>query len=41
MKLLGQELGDGNFMKCLRIFVDVTDFYGQIYILKDIGLRTQ
>lgn len=41
MKLLGQELGDGYSMKALRIFVDVTDLYGQLYLLKDIGLRTQ
>ncbi|ETS76585.1 hypothetical protein PFICI_11972 [Pestalotiopsis fici W106-1] len=38
---LEKELGSGNLMTSLRMFVDVTDLYGQIYVLKDVGTRTQ
>ncbi|KAK9786221.1 putative ent-kaurene synthase protein [Seiridium cardinale] len=36
MNLLEKELGSGELMSALRMFVDVTDLYGQIYVLKDI-----
>ncbi|GAW26984.1 putative ent-kaurene synthase [Rosellinia necatrix] len=41
MKLLEEELGPCELVDALRVFVDVTDLYGQIYVLKDIGTRTQ
>ncbi|KAF7905074.1 uncharacterized protein EAF01_005595 [Botrytis porri] len=41
MTLLEKELGHGDLMDALRLFVDVTDLYGQIYVLKDVGTRTQ
>ncbi|KAI1345533.1 hypothetical protein F5Y01DRAFT_323101 [Xylaria sp. FL0043] len=40
MKLLEKELGPGELIDAIRVFIDVTDLYGQIYILKDIGTRT-
>ncbi|KAK6073243.1 hypothetical protein SCUP234_08841 [Seiridium cupressi] len=36
MNLLEKELGPGELMSALRMFVDVTDLYGQIHVLKDI-----
>ncbi|KAI2628670.1 hypothetical protein GGR54DRAFT_357025 [Hypoxylon sp. NC1633] len=41
MKLLEEELGSGELMGALRVFVDVTDLYGQIYVLRDVGTRTK
>ncbi|KAM0195926.1 hypothetical protein ACHAPC_000416 [Botrytis cinerea] len=41
MTLLERELGPGDLINALRMFVDVTDLYGQIYVLKDVGTRTQ
>lgn len=41
IKQLGEELGDSELMKALRIFIDVTDLYGQLYLLKDVGIRTR
>ncbi|KAI9640843.1 hypothetical protein NHQ30_010684 [Ciborinia camelliae] len=40
MTLLEKELGPGDLMSALRMFVDVTDLYGQIYALKDVGPHT-
>lgn len=31
---------DGAVMEKLRLFVNVTDLYGQIYVARDIGVRT-
>ncbi|KAK6067517.1 hypothetical protein SCUP515_10119 [Seiridium cupressi] len=36
MNLLEKELGPGELMSALRMFVDVTDLYGQSHVLKDI-----
>ncbi|KAF2478178.1 Ent-kaurene synthase [Lindgomyces ingoldianus] len=39
-----QELGkvvDGDVMQALRVFVEVTDLYGQIYLARDIGVKVQ
>jgi len=41
MTLLEEELGPGDLMSAMRMFVDVTDLYGQIYMLKDVGTRTR
>lgn len=41
MEQLERELGDGDFLRALRIFIDVTDLYGQLYMLKDVGIRTR
>ncbi|KUI74130.1 Copalyl diphosphate synthase [Cytospora mali] len=41
MKLLEEELGRGELMGALHLFIDVTDLYGQIYVLEDVGTRTQ
>ncbi|KUI56675.1 Copalyl diphosphate synthase [Cytospora mali] len=41
MKLLEEELGRGELMGALYLFIDVTDLYGQIYVLEDVGTRTQ
>ncbi|KAI0521221.1 hypothetical protein F5B22DRAFT_596216 [Xylaria bambusicola] len=41
LDLLEEELGDANLMSHLRFFVNVTELYGQIYVLKDVGTRTQ
>ena len=30
-----------DLMEHLKLFVNVTDFYGQIYVLRDIGIRTK
>lgn len=38
---LEKEVGPGEFMNAMRLFVDVTDLYGQIYVLRDIGTRTK
>lgn len=27
-------------MQCLEVFVDVTDLFGQIYVARDMGIRT-
>ncbi|KAK3942833.1 Copalyl diphosphate synthase [Diplogelasinospora grovesii] len=44
MKSLQEELmpkrGGSECMSALRLFVDLTDLYGQIYVLEDIGTRT-
>ena len=40
MELLEELLHKG-LMDALHMFVDVTDLYGQIYVLKDVGTRTQ
>ncbi|KAJ3580527.1 hypothetical protein NPX13_g34 [Xylaria arbuscula] len=39
LDLLGEELRDDNLMSHLRFFVNVTELYGQIYVLKDVGTR--
>ncbi|MCJ1245726.1 hypothetical protein MMC30_002930 [Trapelia coarctata] len=39
-----ERLGDvveGGTMERMRLFVDVTDLYGQIYVARDIGTRTR
>ena len=41
LDLLEEELRDDNLMSHLRFFVNVTELYGQIYVLKDVGTRTQ
>jgi hypothetical protein len=41
MALLGEELRNDELMGALRVFVNVTDLYGQIYLLKDVGTRTR
>lgn len=41
MRLLEEEMGRGDLAGALRLFVDVTDLYGQIYVLEDIGTRTR
>lgn len=41
MKSLEEELGRGELAGALRLFVDVTDLYGQIYVLEDVGTRTR
>lgn len=41
MESLGNELGPGRTMESLRFFVDLTDLYGQIYVLEDVGTRIQ
>ncbi|KAI0505316.1 hypothetical protein F5B22DRAFT_639984 [Xylaria bambusicola] len=41
MKLLAEELGPGELIDALEMLVDVTDLYGQIYAVKDIGTRTR
>jgi hypothetical protein len=40
---LEHELGDAasGVLSALRLFVNVTDIYGQVYILSDIGTRTR
>ncbi|KAK8002567.1 hypothetical protein PG989_002286 [Apiospora arundinis] len=41
--LLASELGgaQSHLMRAFRMFVDVTDLYGQLYVLMDVGARTQ
>lgn len=41
MAALGEEAECDALVRALRLFIDVTDLYGQVYILKDIGTRTQ
>lgn len=41
IKMLEMELGSVDLLRVLRIFVDVTDLYGQLYVLKDVGIRTR
>lgn len=41
MGLLEDELAQGKMVGALRLFIDVTDLYGQVYLLKDIGTRTR
>lgn len=41
MKKLEVELGDGDLFRSLRVFINVTDLYGQTYVLKDVGIRTR
>ncbi|KAI1113357.1 hypothetical protein F5Y14DRAFT_418062 [Nemania sp. NC0429] len=41
MEALGNELGPGRTIQSLRFFVDLTDLYGQIYVLEDVGTRIQ
>lgn len=41
LESLGKELGPGWTMQSLRFFVDLTDLYGQIYVLEDVGTRIQ
>lgn len=41
MKALEEELEPSELLGALRVFVNVTDLYGQIYVLKDIGTRTK
>jgi hypothetical protein len=41
MTELERELGSGDLLTALRIFIDVTDLYGQLYLLKDLGIRTR
>jgi hypothetical protein len=39
--MLEEELkGDARLVGALRLFVRVTDLYGQIYVLRDVGTRT-
>jgi hypothetical protein len=39
--MLEEELkGDERLVGALRLFVRVTDLYGQIYVLRDVGTRT-
>ncbi|KAI0883796.1 uncharacterized protein GGS22DRAFT_180426 [Annulohypoxylon maeteangense] len=40
MKLLEEELGGSELVEALRLFINVTDLYGQIYVLEDVGTRT-
>ncbi|KAI2472650.1 hypothetical protein F4781DRAFT_382493 [Annulohypoxylon bovei var. microspora] len=41
MKLLEEELGGSELVEALRLFINVTDLYGQIYVLEDVGTRTR
>jgi len=41
MKALEEKLCDPALTAALRLFVDVTDLYGQVYVLKDVGTRTR
>ncbi|RYP09462.1 hypothetical protein DL764_001287 [Monosporascus ibericus] len=41
MELLEHELGSNEVVGALRLFIDLTDLYGQIYVLRDVGTRTQ
>ncbi|KXX73544.1 Copalyl diphosphate synthase [Madurella mycetomatis] len=42
MELLEDEIGTGcEWVRALRLFVGVTDLYGQIYVLQDVGMRTR
>ncbi|KAI0466916.1 hypothetical protein F4859DRAFT_526196 [Xylaria cf. heliscus] len=44
LDVLGQELQDDkqrHVVDGLRFFIDITDLFGQIYILKDVGLRNR
>lgn len=43
LELLEEELGSRgkHSVDALKLFVNVTDLYGQIYVLKDVGTRTK
>ncbi|KAI0805717.1 hypothetical protein GGR55DRAFT_690426 [Xylaria sp. FL0064] len=44
LNVLGKELADDNqqhMIDGLRFFINVTDLFGQIYVLKDVGLRNE
>ncbi|OTB18376.1 hypothetical protein K445DRAFT_309112 [Daldinia sp. EC12] len=41
MGLLEEELGCSELAGALRLFINVTDLYGQIYVLEDVGIRTR
>ncbi|KAI8966716.1 hypothetical protein F5Y11DRAFT_361783 [Daldinia sp. FL1419] len=41
MVALERELGDDSLMDALKVFIDVTDLYGQIYIQKDLTARNK
>lgn len=41
MESLEKALGPGRTIRSLRFFVDLTDLYGQIYVLEDVGTRVQ
>ncbi|KAI0814422.1 hypothetical protein GGR55DRAFT_675709 [Xylaria sp. FL0064] len=41
MELLERELGNDQTMRSLWFFVDLTELYGQIYVMKDVGTRIQ
>lgn len=41
LELLEEEVGDPGLIGALRLFVRVTDLYGQIYVLQDVGKRTR
>ncbi|KAI1136024.1 Ent-kaurene synthase [Hypoxylon sp. FL0543] len=38
---LAAQLGKGQLLNAVRLFVNVTDLYGQIYVVKDIATRKQ
>ena len=37
--MLGEELGRDQLWKAIKLFVDLTDLYGQLYVARDIGDR--
>ncbi|KAI0444326.1 hypothetical protein F4803DRAFT_573310 [Xylaria telfairii] len=44
LDILGKELADGNqqhVVDGLRFFIDITDLFGQVYVLKDIGISKE
>ncbi|KAI1355960.1 hypothetical protein F5Y01DRAFT_268144 [Xylaria sp. FL0043] len=44
LNVLGKELTDDNqqhVIDGLRFFINITDLFGQIYVLKDVGLRNE
>ncbi|CAJ2513955.1 Uu.00g020740.m01.CDS01 [Anthostomella pinea] len=43
LELFGQELGTRgqHLFDALKLFVNVTDLYGQVYVLRDVGTRTK
>ena len=43
LALLAAELGDAQqpTVEAVKLFINVTDLYGQIYVLRDIGTRTK
>ncbi|TRX93456.1 hypothetical protein FHL15_005731 [Xylaria flabelliformis] len=44
LNILANELADGNqrhIVDELRFFINITDLFGQVYVLKDVGLRNE